>query len=116
MRTRASQEELNEIKNAMNTEKRARIFKRYQALYLFLSGKTCKEIASIVGITANTVCNLHKIYQKEGLEGIPDKPISGRPPRLTSEQRVALKEVIINKVPSHKLDGYRKVPCAPAFR
>ncbi|WP_425058205.1 IS630 family transposase [Sporomusa carbonis] len=100
MRTRASQEELNEIKNAMNTEKRARIFKRYQALYLFLSGKTCKEVASIVGITANTVCNLHKIYQKEGLEGIPDKPISGRPPRFTSEQRVALKQVIINKVPS----------------
>jgi transposase len=61
--------EISKIENAMNTEKRARTFKRYQPLYLFLSGKTCKEVASIVEITANTVCNLHKTYQKEGLEG-----------------------------------------------
>jgi putative transposase len=100
MRTRASQAELEKIEKAMNAEKKARVFKRYQALYLFLSGKTCKEIASIVGITANTVCNLHKIYQKEGLAGIPDKPIFGRPSRLTGEQRIALKEMIIHKVPA----------------
>jgi transposase len=100
MRTRVSAEELTTIKNAMDTEKRARVFKRYQALYLFFSGKTCRDIAKIIGITANTVCNLHKIYQNEGLAGIPDKSIPGRPTRLTLEERNALKEVVINNLPS----------------
>ena len=45
---RASQEELNLIKAAMDCEKNVRVFKRYQALYLFLSGKTCEEVAKKV--------------------------------------------------------------------
>jgi hypothetical protein len=40
---RASQEELNSIKAAMDIEKKVRVFRRYQALYLFLSGKTREE-------------------------------------------------------------------------
>ena len=100
MKTRVSVEELATIKLAMDNEKRARFFKRYQALYLFFSGKTCRDIAEMLGITANTVCNLHKKYQKEGLAGIPDKLIPGRPTRLTLEERNRLKEVIINNIPS----------------
>lgn len=36
----------------------------------------------------------------KGIDGIPHKPKSGRPPRLDEKQRAALKEVILNKVPS----------------
>ena len=100
MKTKISVEELSAIKNAMDNEKKARVFKRYQALYLFFSGKSCRNIAKTIGITANTVCNLHKIYQKEGLAGIPDKPIPGRPSRLTIEERNDLKKVILNNLPS----------------
>lgn len=96
---KASQEELNLIKAAMESEKTARVFKRYQALYLFLSGYKCREVAEIVGLTPNTVSVLHNLYKKEGLKGIPDKPIPGRPRRLTSEQEAALKSIILNKVP-----------------
>lgn len=97
---RASKEELGLVRAAMDTEKKARVFKRYQALYLFLSGKKCIEVAEIVGITKNAVSNIHIKYKTEGLKGIPDKPRSGRPSRLNGEQRAALKEVIISKVPS----------------
>lgn len=97
---RASQEELSLIKSAMEAEKSVRVFKRYQALYLFLSGKTCREVAEIVGLTQTTVCTIHKTYQKEGLKGIPDKPIAGRPPRLNEGQRASLKATILSKVPS----------------
>ncbi|MBP2632421.1 MAG: hypothetical protein H6Q70_3049, partial [Firmicutes bacterium] len=72
MKIRATQEELNAIKIAMDKEKSVRVYKRYLALYLFLSGKICNEISDIIGITAITVCNLHKTYKKEGLAGIPD--------------------------------------------
>jgi putative transposase len=97
---RVSEEELKAVKSAMDAEKKARVFKRYQALYLFLSGKTCREVAEIVGVTKDTVSNIHQTYRWEGLRGIPDKPKSGRPSRLCEEQRAALKEVILSKVPS----------------
>jgi len=97
---KASQEELNSIKAAMDSEKKVRVFKRYQALYLFLSGKTREEAAKIVGISPNTISNIHTAYKNEGLMGIPDKPVPGRPTRLTKEQQVELKSVILNKVPS----------------
>ena len=87
---RASQEELNKIKAAMDSEKKVRVFKRYQALYLFLSCKTCDEVAEIVGITKNTVSNIHIVYKNEGLGGIPDKPVPGRPSRLNVEQIASL--------------------------
>ena len=98
--SRASQEELSLIKSAMETEKNVRVFKRYQALYLFLIGKTCSEVAQIVGVTKTTVCKIHKTYRNEGLKGIPDKPIAGRPSRLNAEQRASLKTIIVGKVPS----------------
>ena len=96
---RALQEELGCIKSAMNLEKKVRVYKRYQALYLFLTGKTREEVATIVGISPNTVSNIHTAYKKEGLIGIPDKPVPGRPARLTAEQQAELKRVILNNVP-----------------
>ena len=68
---RASKEELGLVRAAMDTEKKARVFKRYQALYLFLSGKKCIEVAEIVGITKNAVSIIHIKYKTEGLKGIP---------------------------------------------
>jgi putative transposase len=97
---RASQEELNSIKEAMDSEKKVRFFKRYQALYLFLSEKTREEVAKIVGISPNTVSNIHRAYKSEGLAGIPDKPIPGRPTRMNAEQEAEIRSVILEKVPS----------------
>ncbi len=97
---RTSQGELNLVKAAMDAEKKVRVFRRYQVLYLFLSCKTCEETAQIVGITKTSVCNIHTVYKNEGLKGIPDKPVPGRPPRLNKEQQAALRPVILDQVPS----------------
>jgi len=96
---RASLEELIHIKKAMDSEKNARVFKRYQALYLYLSGKTCEETAAIVNISKNTVSNIHMIYKNQRLSGIPDKTIPGRPSRLSADQQAVLR-AILEKVPS----------------
>jgi len=100
MKIRATQEELDAIKSVMDQEKIVRVFKRYQALYLFLSGKTYNAVADIISVTSVTVYNVHKKYKEEGLAGFPDKLIPGRPMRLTLEQREALKQVILTNVPS----------------
>ena len=100
MKMRSTPEELSAIKLAMEKEKLARVYKRYQALYLFLSGRTCKEISDLIGITSITVCNIHRAYKKGGLAVIPDKSKPGRPSRLTQDQRNELKQVILKQAPS----------------
>lgn len=97
---RASQEELKLIKVAMESEKRVRVFRRYQALHLSLSGKKREEVAEITGLSITTISNIRSTYKNEGLSGIPDKSIPGRPPRLTEEEQIELRTVILCKVPS----------------
>jgi putative transposase len=96
---RISQTELDEIYRAMKSEKKTRIYKRYHSLYLYHSGKTCKEISQILGFTEKTVSTLNQTYYKEGLKGIPDKPRTGRPKRLTEVQESELRDTILNKLP-----------------
>jgi len=97
---RVSREELQKVKSAMNNEKGARYFKRYQALYLYLSGKKGDEVSSIVGISKISVSRINQIYKREGLAGIPDKPREGRPRKLTQQQEAKIKEMILHQVPS----------------
>lgn len=96
---RVSQEELSKVKEAMAAEKEARYFKRYQSVYLYLSGMTCDEVANIVGFHNCTVSDINQKYFKEGLAGIPDKPHPGRPRRLMEGQEFAIKEMILTKLP-----------------
>lgn len=100
IKMRVSQEELNKVKAAMNAEKKARVYKRYQSVYLYLSGRTCAEVANIIGLNKTTVSDINQLYKKEGLAGIPDKPRTGRPKRLTEEQEAGIKEMILTKLPS----------------
>ena len=48
---RLSEKELQVIKEAMDAEKNARVYKRYLSLYLYQSGKKCREIMEIVGFS-----------------------------------------------------------------
>lgn len=99
-RIQATPEELQIIREAMSCEKKMRVYKRYQALYLYLSGRKRQEVADIVGLTPDTISILYKTYLNEGLEGLSDKPIPGRPSRLSEEQLLELKEMILHQMPS----------------
>jgi transposase len=71
---RVTPEELEKVKKAMDSEKVTRVYKRFRALYLYLSGTTCEEVAKIVDLSRTTVCRINQIYREQGLQGIPDKP------------------------------------------
>jgi len=96
---RVSQEEVQAVKKAMDSEKQTRLYKRYRALYLCLCGKTYEEVVEMVGLCKTSVYRINKVYKKEGLAGIPDKPRKGRPPKLTAEQKANIKEMILKKTP-----------------
>jgi putative transposase len=96
---KASPEELYAIEQAMNAEKRTRIYKRYRALYLYLSGKSFEKITEISGLCRSSAYRLVHVYRKEGLSGIPDSPRNGRPQRLSKQQEAALRDLILTKGP-----------------
>jgi transposase len=49
-------------------------------------GYTQQEIADFLGVDVRTVQRWDAAWKKHGLDGLKSKPISGRPPKLTSEQ------------------------------
>ena len=62
---------------------------RLLMVLLSMEGRHAPEIAEIVHRTPETVLRwLHK-WNKSGIEGLEDRPYSGRPPLLTPEEQAA---------------------------
>jgi transposase len=88
-----------EIQKLMKQESSRRMFERYQSILLFLQGMPAKEIAGIIGRTAETVNAYIKAYKTSGVSGLQMTTPSGRPDQLTPTQQDELKATIINKLP-----------------
>ncbi|WP_277869173.1 MULTISPECIES: IS630 family transposase, partial [unclassified Vibrio] len=61
----------------------------------FVDGKSRTEIAKYLKVSRVSVNKWVKAYLDNGLEGLQEKPHSGRPHRLTDEQKSQLKEYVI---------------------
>lgn len=71
-------------------EKRARMARRFQAVYLLRCGQKFKEVAIIVGKSVGTISRWAGAFLREGLTGLQPKRIPGRSPRLTPAQKAEL--------------------------
>ncbi|WP_156890004.1 IS630 family transposase [Planococcus lenghuensis] len=92
--------EIQELQTVMNSEQERRMFERYQAVRLVLEGKTQKEAAAIIGRTEHTVGSYMAAYKKGGLAGLQRGTSTGRPPKLTAEQRQELRDIIAHQTPA----------------
>ena len=70
--------EVEQIQVAMRSDK-ARVAKRATVLYNLHQGYNVKEVSEIHQISVATVYNYVERFQSEGIEGLPNKPIPGRP-------------------------------------
>lgn len=95
-----TEEQKEELLEAMKSSKITREYRRLQAIYLYSSGNEVGEIARITQHTASTISRLYTAYREKGLSSIPDTPRDGRPHRLTPEQESAIKEAILSKTPA----------------
>jgi transposase len=94
-----NQTALNELKEAMKQAKERRMYERYQAIYLYLKGKSVKEIAETLDRSDETVNNYIHRYQTGGLSALQMKYSSGAPTRLTKDQQNKLIQTIVHFVP-----------------
>jgi transposase len=92
---------INELKEAMKKAQGRRDFERYQAALLFLEGYQKKEIAQIIGRCPHSVGHYVQAYEKGGIAGLLQRGVStGKPSRLTPEQKQILLETVAHKTPN----------------
>lgn len=67
--------------------------KRAMAVLMSNDKKSVPEIAKKIGMNPDTIYDWLINFEKDGLEGIRDRPISGRPKKLRIENEESIKEV-----------------------
>ncbi|MCP3764789.1 helix-turn-helix domain-containing protein [Domibacillus sp. A3M-37] len=84
----------NELKEAVKKAQGRRDFERYQAVL----GYQKKEIAQIIGRCPHSFGHYVQAYEKGGIDGLLQRGVStGKPSRLTSEQKQILLETVAYK-------------------
>ncbi len=74
-----------------------RVRNRSQAILLSFQKKSVDEIAEVCGVHRNAVCRWINKWNEQGLAGLADVQIKGRPPILTpAEQEKAVKTAMKN--------------------
>ncbi len=86
-----SEREKREIEDALKQKMSGRYFKRLQCIKLLSQGYKPSQISQMLEVHYNSVYAWIKTYEKEGLNGLLDKPKSGRPKRLSEEQEKKVK-------------------------
>ena len=82
----------------------AKTYKRALALLELNRGRTYTEVATIVGVTKQTVSNWTTKYKETGLEFLTDKPRPGRPTVIDGLQRAKITALACSEAP----EGYER--------
>lgn len=72
----------------------ARVVRRAQMVRLSAMGKTCGNIADLLGFSLPGVHRVIQAFNARGLTALSDKPRSGRPPKATPPYVEALKHAV----------------------
>ena len=82
----------------------ARLFKRATGLLALNRGDSLEAVASLLGVTNDTVRAWRNRYQAEGLKGLSDKPRSGRPIEIDGLQRAQITALACSEAPTGHSD------------
>ena len=88
----------------------ARIVRRLLALALVLEGHSRAEAARSCGMDRQTLRDWVIRYNERGIDGLKDKPKSGRPPRLKEAQLIEF-DALVEKGPDLETDGVVRWRC-----
>jgi transposase len=85
---------IGDLRREAARAKDARAARRMLALALILEGRSRTEAAGQCGMDRQTLRDWVHRYNEEGLAGLYDRPLPGRPPRLTPAQLGELKDIV----------------------
>ena len=96
--------ELAEIERAMRQDKRAEVRQRATVMRLLHLGHKPEAVAEQQMVSVPTIYNWHKLWREQGIEGLGNKPKTGRPSKATEAYCRKLEEML-EKEPAEY--GYR---------
>jgi len=88
-----------EIRALLTKDERYTIGIRLYAVYQVSLGQASRKLESLYNTSFKQITNWVHRFEEFGLEGLKDKPKSGRKPRLTKEQLNELSNVLQNNRP-----------------
>jgi transposase len=96
--------ELAEIERAMRQDKRGEVRQRATVIRLLHLGHKPEAVAEQQMVSVPTIYNWHKLWREQGIEGLTNKPKTGRPSKATEAYCRKLEEML-EKEPAEY--GYR---------
>ena len=96
--------ELAEIEKAMRQDKRAEVRQRASVMRLLHLGHKPEAVAEQQMVSVPTIYNWHKLWREQGIEGLANRPKTGRPSKATEAYCQKLEEML-EKEPAEY--GYR---------
>jgi len=96
--------ELAEIEKALRQDKRAEVRQRATVIRLLHLGHKPEAVAEQQMVSVPTIYNWHKLWREQGIEGLANRPKTGRPSKATEAYCRKLEEML-EKEPAEY--GYR---------
>jgi putative transposase len=93
-----TEEGFRELVEAIKHDKRPEVRQRAMGLGLLDEGKAPKEVAEFLSVSQPTVYEWHHRWQREGVEGLANRPKSGRPVKA-NQNYVELLEQVVDQDP-----------------
>ena len=90
-----SVQELNFI--IKDSKIQSKVCKRVIFIKMLLQGSTIKEVSKVVGVERQTGDEWLKRYNSEGYDGLIPKFASGKPGKLSENQKNELKNILIDE-------------------
>jgi transposase len=69
---------------------------RLYAVYQIALGRKTEELQSMYNTSHKAICNWVNRYNAQGVEGLKERPRSGRPGRLSEEDKIQLRRVVLS--------------------
>jgi transposase len=88
-----------EIKSLLNKDERYTIGIRLYAVYQVSLGQASRKLESLYNTSFKQIINWVHRFEESGIEGLKDKPKSGRIPKLTKENLTEISNVLKNNRP-----------------
>jgi putative transposase len=89
-----TEEGLREIVEAIKHDKRPEVRQRAMGLRLLHEGKSAKEVAEFLSVSQPTVYDWQHRWESQGVEGLANRPKSGRPAKANQGYVELLEQVV----------------------
>jgi transposase len=91
---------VSEIENLLKSKEDYKIAARLVSILPIAKGESSRKAQELLLLSHNQICIWVKRFNEFGLEGLKDKPKTGRKPKISEAELVWLKNIIINESPT----------------